>query len=217
MSPSHLAPPDSGLTQGRSSLEVRWIIPGRMQAAIAGWFSRFPVEASSREDMYLLHPQLPAFSVKVRAGRALEVKVYRGSPGVIDVPGRALGRMELWTKWSWPYNQPGHQLSMDGTASADWMRVCKWRRASWFPLAGGQRPGAAAEPGVTMELTEIGGRGGMWWSLGFEATGPDDLLRRQLEATTVRVFSGPMPGGVAFGPDDSCSYAEWLGRASPLP
>jgi hypothetical protein len=193
------------VTQGLNSLEVRWIIPGQMHAAIAGWFARFPIEASSREDLYLLHPRLRTFSVKVRAARALEVKAYRGSPGVVDVPGRALGRMELWTKWSWPYEQPG-------TTQDDWMRVRKWRRASWFPLAGGQRPRATAEPGVTMELTEIYGPGGTWWSLGFEATGPGDLLRRQLEATAVRVFSGPMPGGVAFGPDDSCSYPEWLGR-----
>jgi hypothetical protein len=204
MPTSHLAPMDSRVTPGRNSLEVRWIIPGQMQAAMAGWFTRYPVESSSREDMYLLHPQSRTFSVKVRAGRALEVKVYRGSPGVVDVPGRALGRMELWTKWSWPYEQPCEQQD-------DWMRVRKWRRASRFPLAGGQRLGAA-EPGVTMELTEIYGPGGTWWSLGFEATGPRDLLRRQLEATAVRVFSGPMPGGVVFGPDDSCSYAEWLGR-----
>ncbi len=48
--------------------------------------------------------------------------------------------------------------------------------------------------------------------LGFEATGPGCLLRGQLEAAAGLVFAQPLPGGVAFGPDDSYSYAEWLLR-----
>lgn len=206
-------PLDSGVAQERSSLEVRWVIPGRMPAAMVGWLGRFPVEMESREDLYLLNPQLRTFSVKIRGSRALEVKVYRGSPGVIDVPGRALGRMESWQKWSWPCNP----LRGDGgPVPADWTLVRKRRRISRFPLAAGRRQGdAAPEPGVTVELTKIHRQGGTWWSLGFEATGPDDLLRRQLEATAARVFAEPSPGGLSFGPDDSCSFAEWLRRQMP--
>jgi len=206
-------PLDSGVAQERSSLEVRWVIAGRMQAAMAGWFARFPAEAEWREDLYLLHPQLRTFSVKIRGGRALEVKVYRGSPGVIDVPGRALGRMESWQKWSWPCNALGGD---GGPVPAGWTLVRKRRRIGRFPLAAGQRQGGAApEPGVTVELTKIHRQGGTWWSLGFEATGPDDLRRRQLEATEARVFAEPSPGGLSFGPDDSCSFAEWLRRQVP--
>jgi hypothetical protein len=54
---------------------------------VARWFSRFPATTESREDTYLLDPQLRGLSVKVRAGRALEVKVYRGSRGILQVPG----------------------------------------------------------------------------------------------------------------------------------
>jgi hypothetical protein len=71
------------------SLEVRWIFPGQLETAVARWFARFPATTESREDSYLLDPHLPGLSVKVRAGRALEVKVYRGSPGTLQVPGRA--------------------------------------------------------------------------------------------------------------------------------
>ena len=95
-------PPESPVTEGVRSLEVRWIFPGQLEAAVAGWFGRFPAGTQSREDTYLLDPQLRGLSVKIRGGVALEVKVYRGSPGILDLPGRARGRMESWQKWSFP-------------------------------------------------------------------------------------------------------------------
>jgi hypothetical protein len=89
-------PPESPVTEGVRSLEVRWIFPGRLETAVAEWFRRFPAGTESREDTYLLYPQLPGLSVKVRGGEALEVKAYRGSPGILEVAGRARGRMESW-------------------------------------------------------------------------------------------------------------------------
>ena len=86
-------PPESPVTEGVRSLEVRWIFPGQMEAAVARWFGRFPAQTESREDTYLLDPQLRGLSVKVRGGAALEVKVYRGSPGILEVAGRARGRL----------------------------------------------------------------------------------------------------------------------------
>ena len=91
-------PPQSPVTQAVRSLEVRWIFPGQMEAAVAGWFGRFPARTETREDIYMLDPQLRGLSVKVRGGGALEVKAYRGSPGILEVPGRARGRMESWQK-----------------------------------------------------------------------------------------------------------------------
>ena len=63
---------------------MRWIFRGQLEAAVAAWFGRFPAETESREDTYLLDPQLGGVSVKVRGGGALEVKVYRGSPGILE-------------------------------------------------------------------------------------------------------------------------------------
>ena len=68
-------------TEGVQTLEVRWIFPGELASAVARWFARFPVKTTVLKDAYLLDPRLPGLSVKVRGGRALEVKVYRGSPG----------------------------------------------------------------------------------------------------------------------------------------
>jgi hypothetical protein len=46
------------VTEAVRSLEVRWIFPGQLEAAVARWFGRFPAGTESREDTYLLDPQL---------------------------------------------------------------------------------------------------------------------------------------------------------------
>ena len=206
------AQPESPVIEGVRSLEVRWIFPGQLEAAVAGWFGRFPARVESREDRYLLDPQLRGLSVKVRGGGALEVKVYRGSPGILEVPGRARGRLESWQKWSFPCGP----LSLDSVDPAGWRPVSKRRRISRFALASGRivapPQGLGGEPGCEVELTAVRTRGQDWWTLGFEATGPADLLRGELEATAALVFAQVLPGGVAPGPDDSRSYAGWLSR-----
>ena len=70
--------------------------------------------------------------------------------------------------------------------------------------------GLGGEPGCEVELTEVHAGGQHWWTLGFEATGPADLLRSTLQVTAALVFAHPLPGGVEPGPDDSRSYAQWL-------
>ncbi|HEY5361021.1 MAG TPA: hypothetical protein VIJ82_25625 [Streptosporangiaceae bacterium] len=89
-------------SDGVRSLEARWVFPGQLETAVAGWFGRFPAATESREDTYFLDPQLHGRSVKVRGGGPLEVKLFRGSPGILEVAGRARGRMESWQKWSFP-------------------------------------------------------------------------------------------------------------------
>lgn len=201
---------DSPATGGIRSLEVRWIFPGQLEAAIAGWFARFPAELETREDTYLLNPRLRGLSVKLRAGAALEVKAYQGSPGILDVAGRARGRMESWRKWSFPFAPPSH----GGRAPAGWRLIRKTRRISRFSLASGPirvyGPGLGEEAGCAVELTEVLTRGQAWWTLGFESVGPPHLLRSQLEATAARVFAETLPGEVEPGLNDSRSYAEWL-------
>jgi hypothetical protein len=206
------APRESPVTEAARSLEVRWIFPGPLEAAAAGWFGRYPARTESREDTYLLDPQLRGLSVKVRGGGALEVKVYRGSPGILEVAGRARGRMESWQKWSFPFGPPGQGRG----DPAGWRSVRKRRRISWFSLASGrivaQVPGPGRHPRCEVELTEVRTRGQDWWTLGFEATGPAALLRSVLQATAVLVFAQALPGSAEPGPDESRSYAEWLGQ-----
>lgn len=190
---------------------MRWIFSGQLETVVAAWFARFPAELETRDDIYLVSPRLPGHSVKLRASAALEVKAYHGSPGILDVAGRACGRLESWCKWSFPFGS----LSHGSDEPSGWRLIRKTRRISRFSLASetirecGHRPGAG-ERGCAVELTEIRTRGEAWWTLGFESVGPPGLLRSQLEAAAALVFAEPLPGEVEPGLDDSSSYAEWL-------
>ena len=119
--------------------------------------------------------------------------------------------MESWQKWSFPFSP----LGQDSGDPAGWRTVRKRRRISRFSGASGliaaRGPGLGGEPRCEVELTEIRTRGQDWWTLGFEATGPADLLRSELEATAALVFAQALPGGVVNGPDVCRSYAEWRG------
>ena len=205
-------PPDSPVAGAVRSLEVRWIFPGQLEPAVARWFGRFPAGTESREDTYLLDPQLGGLSVKIRGGGALEVKAYRGSPGILQVAGRARGRLESWQKWSFPVSP----LRPDSGRPSGWRPVRKRRRITRFSLASGQivarSPAVRQQPGCEVELTEVHTHGQDWWTLGFEATGLASLLHSALEATAALVFAQALPGGVEPGLDDSRSYAEWLGQ-----
>jgi hypothetical protein len=199
---------DSLITDVVRSLEVRWIFPGQLEAAVAEWFGRFPARTQSREDNYLVDPQLRGLSVKVRGGSALEVKAYCDSPGILDLAGQACGRMESWRKWSLPISL----VHLDIGDAAGWRSVRKRRRISRFARASGPAAAhaTAREPGCEVELTEIRAHGQDWWTLGFEATGPGRLLSSELQAAAAIVFARPLPGGMKPGPDTSRSYAEWL-------
>jgi len=204
--------PDRQLTEAVSSLEVRWIFPGQVSSAVAGWFGRFAAGTESREDIYLLDPQLRGLSVKIRGGGTLEVKAYCGSPGTLAVAGRAHGRMESWQKWSFPV-----ELLRPGRADAvSWRPVRKRRLISQFSSASGPArarvAGVGQQPRCGVELTDVHTSGQDWWTLGFEATGPASLLRSELEATAALVFAQTLPSGVEFGLGDSRSYAQWLGQ-----
>jgi hypothetical protein len=194
---------------GVRSLEVRWILRGQLAGAVEDWFGRFPAEAMALEDAYLLDPYLPGLSVKVRGGRALGVKVYGGSPGLLEVAGRARGRLESWQKWSFQHG-PASPSSGD---AAGWRLVSKRRRISVFPQATEVgSPQLGEHPRCAVELTAVDLRGEPWWTLCFEATGPADGLRRELDAATALVFAEALPGGVELGIDDSQSYVQWLRR-----
>jgi hypothetical protein len=203
------AAPGSSVIEGLRTLEVRWLVPGQLDAAVGGWFGRFPVETDAREDTYLVNPDLRGLSVKFRGGRALEMKMYHGTVGILEVPGRARGRIQSWQKWSFPVGP----LRQDGDTPAGWTVIRKSRRISRFRLARGgivAGPGRASEPGCTVELTEVRARDETWWSLGFEAAGPAGLLRRVLEGTAELIFARALPTGAELGLGDCRSYAEWL-------
>jgi len=191
---------------------VRWILPGQLDAAVAGWFGRFPAAMDSREDAYLVRPVLRGLAVKIRAGQLLEVKRDHGSLGILDAAGRARGRIECWRKWSFPFGP----LGPDDAGPPSWTVVHKRRRMTRLRVAGGRLVAEAAEratgPECGVELTEVRSGGETWWSLGFEATGPADLLRRTLAGAAALMFAQALPGDVELDMGHCQSYAEWLCR-----
>jgi hypothetical protein len=199
---------------GVRSLEVRWIFAGQPAAATVAWFGRFPAETVTLEDVYLVDPLLPGLSVKVRQGQALEVKIYHGSRGVLEVPGRALGNLQAWQKWSFPCAP----VALGEGDQAGWRTVRKNRRICRFSQAYGAdvtpdpRPGEA--PQCAVELAQVHALDGNWWTLAFEATGPADVLRGQLSAAAALVFAQALPGAKEPDINDSMSYAQWL-RGQP--
>ena len=150
----------------------------------AGWTPRFPDGSGGSPPGWkrartptLLSPEPRGLSVKIRGGRALEAKAYRGSPGSLDVAGRARGRMESWRKWTTALDPS----SREGRDPSCWRPVGKTRRVAQFSLAGGRivsgAPQGGHEPRCHLELTEIRMQDQDWSSLGFEATGanPDPV------------------------------------------
>ena len=141
-------PPQSPIGEAVRSLELRWIFPGPLQAAVSLWFGRFPAATEAREDLYLLEPSLRGLSVKIRGGGALEVKAYRGSAGFLEVAGRARGRLESWQKWSFPSSP----VRAGRGRPPGWLPVRKRRRISRLTLASGPGHGV---PGRARRRTGV--------------------------------------------------------------
>jgi hypothetical protein len=201
----------ASVSPGISTLEVRWILRGPLQAATTEWFRRLPASTETREDTYLLSPWLDGLSVKIRADAELDVKSYGGSPGVLEVPGRARGRLDTWQKWSFPL---GPKSEHTGDAGA-WRRVRKVRTISWLAVPGdwlAKPAGLEDTARCAVELTTIVLGATTSWTLGFEASGPADRRRDALEAASEFVFAEPMPGAIQLRVEDSGPYAAWLRR-----
>jgi hypothetical protein len=211
-----VAPQANWDIDGVSSLELRWIFADRLTTAMADWFGRFPARTVTLTDAYLVDPHMPGLSVKVRERQALEVKVFHDSPGLLEVPGRARGRLEFWRKWSFPCD-PDDQ---GGDYPVGWRRVRKSRRISWFSRddgpAAARFPGPGEKPGCAVELAAFRALDKDWWTLGFEATGPADVLHGQLKSAAALVFGQPLPDNVELNLEFSMSYARWL-RGQPGP
>jgi hypothetical protein len=190
------------------SLEVRWIVPGLLEAAVQDWFARFRAGTEAREDTYLVWPPPEGLSVKLRGGSVMDVKSYLGSPGVLGLPAGGGGRLESWRKWSFPYSTPRPA----GIVPPGWVTVRKARRSVWFPLAAQDPvPGPSRSgTGCMAELTEAGAGGLRWWTVGLEATGPAGLLLDAVQRAAGLLFASPLPAGTGFSLDNSRSYAQWL-------
>jgi hypothetical protein len=98
---------------------------------VAEWFGRFPAATESREDTYLLDPQLPGLSVKIRGGGALEVRRTAGARGSWRWPA---GPAAVWN----PDRSGPFPVSRSAPAAET--RPAGGRYASGGASAGSHRP-----------------------------------------------------------------------------
>jgi hypothetical protein len=199
--------------RGAMSLETRWMLPGPLPIAMIEWLGPFDVAIERREDQYLLNPSSEELGVKIKGAILLDLKVLRGSPGLLEIPQVGQGRLEIWEKWSFPADATGRS---PGNASS-WLTVQKVRRRRSFRLSQGQlveRGLSEAElPGCTLELTEIAIGEAAWWSLGIEAHG-GSAPEAALHATVESLFRGSPPKGIWLEVENSLSYPRCLGTRS---
>lgn len=187
--------------------EVRWLRRGAVPQDLTEWFSRLPHVTEIRADRYLVKPQITGLSLKVRGDESIDLKQRQGSLGVVRVGRRLTGPADAWLKTSIPLlEEPGWL-----TASADdaWIRAVK-RRLRAFPLD--TQSASGTDPLCAVELTEVEVLGELWWTVGFEVSGPGALDR--LHRAAAVVFGDPAAPVYSLGFDEASPYGEWIQRLS---
>ena len=200
--------PVSAFLGGSRSLEVRWIRRGPLPPALVDRFGPFRDPIEVRSDRYLVDPWTPEVGMKIRGGVQLDLKVYRGSPGRLRVPGGG-GPLEVWEKWTFPLGETSPEQDAE-----DWVTLDKTRRRRAFEMnAEGLTERSVLEeiePSCTFELTEVVGGGEVWWTLGFEASGAAEALELSLRTCADLLLEHPLPDRIKLPTKASMSYARWL-------
>ncbi len=193
--------------------EVRWFLEGPLPDAVEQWFHAVAgaAEWESRTDHYVRPATADGLGVKARTGN-LEVKRLAEVVGDEALHGQVVGRVERWRKWSFPLGEAARLHNGAG----DWVAVAKRRQKGTFAVEGARVERVPREEqagqGCSLEIAEVGAEGEQWWSLSFEAFGPEaelvDVLRRA--AAHVLAQAEPPPLEAA----DSMSYPRWLAEAA---
>jgi hypothetical protein len=193
------------------TVEARWFMVGRVPEEAQWWFERSgPVtNAQPRTDSYLRLPGVTSIGIKLREGR-FEVKRREIDFGLALLGSRVTGRLGLWRKWSFTVSVTDPtEVPDDG-----WINIAKERRLRKYAIDDvtgltAVDPDSFPERGCSVELTEMNVRDVEWWSVGFEAFGPDEArLRSTLElVATTCLDSQDHP---ALHAENSFDYPEWL-------
>lgn len=189
--------------------EVRWFLEGPLPDNVEQWFEAvagaLPWEA--RTDHYVRPATPDGLGVKARMGQ-LEIKRLAEVIGEEAFHTCAAGCVERWRKWSFP---------LDGSArlrngAGDWVAVGKRRQKATFAVRDEsveQVPRVEqARQGCSLEIAEVQATGMPWWSISFEAFGPEPALVELLRRTATHVFAEAKPPILAVG--HSMSYPRWL-------
>jgi hypothetical protein len=222
------------------STELRWFFeievpPGQnleaaqIPAAVQTWFNGgengLPkgagfIDSEARPDTYLSLPDSVDLSVKVRAGKRVEIKRRHIDVGLRTWPGGVEGRVEQWLKWSFALaekDDKGETIAgPDISAPAgSWLIVDKLRHLRKFEVKAGDKveavPKSSFPPqGCNLEITRLVYSNRVWWSLGFESFGGLDTVEKNLDLV-MNYIALDFPGVSMLKAEHSYAYPAWLG------
>ncbi len=189
--------------------EVRWFIAGSLPDEAGAWFRAVVGECpwETRTDHYVRPASADGLGVKGRTGN-LEVKRLVEVVGEEALHDDVTGRVERWRKWSFPLDDGA--ILRNG--AGDWVAVAKRRQKGTFAVDGEAVTPMPREEqtgqGCSLEIAEVGVGGRVWWSVSFEAFGPESELVEVLRRAAAYIFAQADPP--ALGGAQSMSYPAWL-------
>jgi hypothetical protein len=193
------------------TLECRWFyeggIPGPLASAVYRW--KFETVPDDRDDVYLVNDAVDV-GIKLRGGKYLEVKKRTNTRTSVFAMDRVAGLIETWVKWSFPLAEQGIEVESNGA----WITVRKSRKTQKFAATkNGLEPvglWSRHQAGVNFEVTLLRVDDAAWWTVGFEAFGPQRQLDFLFEqALRCVLTTGGLPD---LTPDASMSYPKWLAK-----
>lgn len=193
--------------------EVRWFAAGALPPSFVEWFSDMGRSAivETRSDRYRVG-DTPGIGLKRRDYGPLELKIRRGSSGVLSIGGGVHGSIEEWRKTG-VVEPSGSPRDMGW----QWSEVEKVVLTRTFAMDG---RGAVDEvigsdpqsPTCDIELASVVVGETVAWTFAFEAWGPREARHRILDGSLAALTSqsSPIPYRLVAALRLNMSYPEWL-------
>ncbi len=189
----------------KESVEVRWFFttPPLTADQLFGHI----VASSERTDWYAF-PCHEHNGIKFREG-CLETKLLVRDFGLQQWQ-QISGHSGSWKKWSVAYTE-GEPPSDAILQATGWIAVRKRRHWHALQIDDGNLRWTDGLPsrGCEVEWTEVAAAGCVWWTVGFEAVGPNADLAEHLRHAVLHVLGGHHDLA-AFCATNSYSYPTWL-------
>jgi hypothetical protein len=189
------------------TVEMRWFFD-RVPLDVSTHFQD-QLELQERIDWYSM-PCNPRCGIKLREGK-LEAKLQTMSLGRRDLSPLS-GNLESWRKWSLDFPATDAPTASELSA-VNWLPVHKRRHLKRFEVHGPRTGLVETRPvsGCEFEMTELTVGARSYWTVGFEAVGPPELLEHNLRRAAEHVIR---LGGLIlpFTCSNSLGYAEWLAQ-----
>jgi hypothetical protein len=203
------------VTEFFHTAEVRWFLceEPELTDRLWDWFTEEKnLPPRERTDSYLLFPGCESIGVKLREGR-FEIKALRGASETVRYGPDVTGRADTWVKWSHTQEGVDSWIKALGEEPEGWIQVKKKRWLRKFSLDTGKpeeaKPSEWPDEGCNVELTSVQAGGSNWWTIGFEAFGTANTLRRNLHVVAEHFFLKNTPP-IPLYATNSCSYPVWL-------